>query len=126
VSRVVVVDASALAATVFDEPEAKAIDARLEGAQVYAPALLKFELASVARKKIRDAPADAPKILAALNKALEPRRGIEWHDVDYPGVVLIAQETGLSIYDATYMWLAGWLGADLVTLDERLANAGTL
>jgi hypothetical protein len=64
--------------------------------------------------------------LPALNKALDPRRGIEWHDVDHPGVVLIAQETGLSTYDATYVWLAGWLGADLVTLDKRLSNAGTL
>ena len=36
-------------------------------------------------------------------------------------VVLIAQATGLTAYDASYVWLAGSLGADLVTLDKQLA-----
>jgi len=35
--------------------------------------------------------------------------------------VLLALRTGLTPYDASYLWLAGYLGADLVTLDERLA-----
>ena len=39
-------------------------------------------------------------------------------------VVLTARATGLSAYDASYLWLAGFLGADLVTLDARLARAG--
>ena len=44
----VVIDASALAAVVFHEPGGDRVAARLEGARVYAPALLKFELANVA------------------------------------------------------------------------------
>jgi predicted nucleic acid-binding protein len=32
-----------------------------------------------------------------------------------------ARLTGLTAYDASYLWLAGWLEADLVTLDRRLA-----
>ena len=102
------------------------VEDQLADAQVFAPTLLKFELASVARKKIRTHPADATKILTALSKALDPRRGIAWHDVDATDTVLISHETGLSSYDASYLWLAGWLGADLVTLDRRLANTSTL
>ena len=48
-----VVDASAAAALLFGEPEAETVAARLEGADLRAPALLPFEVASVAWKKIR-------------------------------------------------------------------------
>jgi hypothetical protein len=42
------------------------------------------------------------------------RTGIIWHDVDIPDVVLIAQTLGITAYDASYLWLAGSLGADLI------------
>jgi len=42
--RRVVVDASALAALVFNEPGAEEVARRLEGAQVHAPTLLPYEL----------------------------------------------------------------------------------
>jgi uncharacterized protein with PIN domain len=43
-----VVDASALAALLFGEPEAEAIAGRLDNARLVAPALLAFELAMFA------------------------------------------------------------------------------
>jgi len=119
-----VVDASAFAAFVFQEPEGGAIATRLNGASLFAPTLLKFELASVARKKMRAQPARASRILMALATALEERWGIVWCDVDPTEAVLVANATGLTTYDAAYLWLAGSLGADLVTLDARLATAG--
>jgi predicted nucleic acid-binding protein len=119
-----VVDASAFAAFVFQEPEAGAIATRLNGASLFAPTLLAFELASVARKKMRAQPARASRILMALATALEERWGIAWCDVDPTEAVLVANATGLTTYDAAYLWLAGSLGADLVTLDARLAAAG--
>lgn len=119
----VVVDASALAAIAFDEPAADAVGRQLDGATVFAPTLLKFELANVAWKKARRHAADGTKILTALTTMLNPRWGISWQDVDATDVVLVAQATGLSVYDASYVWLAGALGADLITLDRRLANA---
>ena len=119
-----VVDASAFAAFVFQEPEGGAIATRLNGASLFAPTLLKFELASVARKKMRAQPARASRILMALATALEERWGIVWCDVDPTEAVLVAHATGLTTYDAAYLWLAGSLGADLVTLDARLATAG--
>ena len=63
----VVVDASALAALVFQEPEGDAVRQRLDGAAVFAPALLRFELMNTAWKKVRRQPADAAKILTALS-----------------------------------------------------------
>ncbi len=53
---VIVVDASALGALVFGEPRAEEISARLSGAQMVAPALLWFELASICMKKINAHP----------------------------------------------------------------------
>lgn len=119
-----VLDTSALAALAFQEPQAEAVAKRLESARVFAPTLLKFELANVAWKKLRRRPADAARILTALATVLEPRWGIAWCDVDPSEAVLVANATGLSTYDATYLWLAGSLGADLVTLDARLGSAG--
>ena len=119
-----VVDASALAAVVFQEPEEETVSQRLDGAIVFAPALLQFELASAAWKKVRQRPADAARILSALSLALDGRWNLNWQDVQPTDVVLVAQATGLSVYDASYLWLAGALGAELVTLDARLAAAG--
>jgi predicted nucleic acid-binding protein len=118
-----VVDASALAAVVFQESQAAALSKRLDGAFLHAPALLKFELASVAWKKVRQQPADAARILSALMLALNGQWNLNWHDVQPADVVLTAHATGLSVYDASYVWLAGSLGADLVTLDARVAAA---
>jgi predicted nucleic acid-binding protein len=121
--RRLVVDASALAAIVFQEPEEQALSRRLEGAIVFAPELLKFELASVARKKVERRPAEAVRILSALSLALDGRWNLNWQDVQPADVVLTAHATGLSVYDASYLWLAGSLGAELVTLDARVAAA---
>jgi len=35
----------------------------------------------------------------------------------------LAERMKLSLYDASYLWLAHALGAELVTLDDRLARA---
>lgn len=122
----VVIDASALVAIAFDEPGSEKISRRLDGETVFAPTLLKFELANAAWKKARRRPAEAPAVLASLAKVLSPRWGIIWKEVDHADAALIALETGLSSYDASYLWLAGSLGADLVTLDERLARASEI
>ena len=119
----VVVDASALAAIVFGEPDGGRVAALLEGATVFAPTLLQFELASVAWKKSRRDPRLAPVLLAALDTALSNEREINWRTVESADVVLVALAVGCSAYDAAYLWLAGSLGADLVTLDARLARA---
>jgi predicted nucleic acid-binding protein len=119
----VVIDASALAALLFQEPGFERLEARLRGSAVHAPGLLKFELTNVALVKARRMPGLAPALFTMLAESLGQRSDIQWHDVDAADVALVAQATGLSAYDASYLWLAGTLGADLVTLDKKLAAA---
>jgi predicted nucleic acid-binding protein len=42
---------------------------------------------------------------------------------DYPAVLRLANESGITVYDAAYLWLARELDAELVTLDRKLAEA---
>ena len=117
-----VVDASALAALLFDEPEAKAVADRLEDGHLVAPALLSFEIASVCLKKLRSSPQQREALLAAF--ALFARMPIEIVGVDHADTVQVAEAFGLTTYDAAYLWLAQKLAAELVTLDRRLQTAG--
>jgi predicted nucleic acid-binding protein len=90
---------------------------------VHAPTLLPYELANVAWKKARRNPAAAPAILRALADVLDDNGDITWCPVAAADVALVALGTGLTAYDAAYVWLAGYLGADLVTLDRTVAGA---
>ena len=119
----VVVDASVLVAIAFNEESAEQLEARLAGATVHAPMLLKYELAQAAVTKARRDKTRASEFMRMLAAALDGRRRIRWHEVNPTDVALLASVTGLSAYDAAYMWLAGSLGAELVTLDKKLAAA---
>jgi predicted nucleic acid-binding protein len=118
----VVVDASALAAITFNGPEADAVRRRVLGATLFAPTLAGYEMSNIAWKKARRHPESAAATFRALAQLFEPRWGIAWRAVDHTDAALIAVNTGLSVYDASYLWLAGSLGAELVTLDARLAR----
>jgi predicted nucleic acid-binding protein len=119
----VVADASALAAIIFHEDGCELVARQLDGATLCAPRLLPFELANAAVKKAQKHPGHAPEIFARLAEGLAGLRQIKWHDVDAVDVAILARLTRLTAYDASYLWLAGWLEADLVTLDRRLAAA---
>jgi predicted nucleic acid-binding protein len=116
-----VVDASALAALVFGEAEAEEVVARLSGARLFAPVLLHFEIANTCLKKIRRHPKQRNDLVAMVGAAF--RMGIEVVEVDYLETLSLAQETKLTVYDASYLWVARTLGAELVTLDEQLIDA---
>ena len=116
-----VVDASAVASVLFAEPGADAVAARIADARLVAPALLHFELANVCLMKIRRHPEQREALLQAYRLLVQLR--MESVDVDHAGVLALAETTGLTGYDASYLWLARELGAELVTLDRRLAAA---
>ncbi len=122
-TAVKIVDASALAALLFGEPEAEAVAARLEGARLAAPSLLAFELANVCLMKCRRHPDRREALLAAFQ--LRGRLGVEEIAVDHAGVLDLALKTGLTAYDASYLYLARQLQAELVTFDKMLARAAT-
>ena len=116
-----VADASVLAALLFDEPRRVEAEALLTGADLVEPTLLPYELASVARKKIRLDPEQEEPVLRALDLlAAVPFR---WVIVDQRESVRLAVRTGLTTYDAAYLWTARSTGARLVTFDERLQAA---
>jgi predicted nucleic acid-binding protein len=123
VTAVKVVDASALAAIVFAEPEAEAIAERLTGARLAAPSLLDYELANVCLTKIRRRPDQREALRAAFR--LAQRLQVETVVVDHTAMLDLAEATGLTAYDASYLWLARSLGAELVTLDRKLAAASS-
>lgn len=116
-----VVDASVLAAWCFREARASEALAKLQGSDLYAPVLLAYELASIARRK---AAADPPK-LGLLAEALQIALAlpIHWIEVDHAEVLRLALAVNLTTYDASYLYLARLLGASLVTFDQRLAQA---
>ncbi|MBM4034093.1 MAG: type II toxin-antitoxin system VapC family toxin [Planctomycetes bacterium] len=116
-----VVDASALAAVAFGEPEAESVNERLKGATLLASGLIWFELANICLKKIRRQPEDAERFLAGFSYARH--LGIQEREVDYLAVIALARRTGLSAYDASYLWLSRELGVELVSNDTQLNQA---
>ncbi len=116
-----VVDASAVAALLFGEPEAEAVAVRLGDARLVAPSLLGLELANVCLIKSRRHPERQRTLRTAFQ--LRDDLAVEEVAVDYQGTLDLAVMTGLSAYDASYLWLARRLGAELVTLDKQLAKA---
>lgn len=119
-----VVDASALGALVFGEPEAETVAKQLATFTLVAPQLLWFELASIAFKKAAKHPALVDQIREAFRMA--GRLAIEILAVDHLDVIGLATQTRLTTYDASYLWLARRTGGELVTLDKRLRKASAL
>lgn len=116
----VVVDASAIAAVLFDEPEAAPIVASVAG-KLIAPTLLRYELASVCTTKQIRYPARAADIHARYR--LLDKLAIDYLEPDWSSLPALARRWALSAYDAAYLQLALANGAALVTLDARLAAA---
>src|SRR5579884_2641741 len=110
-AKAVVVDASALGAVLLGEPRAGEALSLLDGADLYAPSLLDYELTSLARKKALRYPEQRDAIFEVLRLGL----ALELHR--------LALETGLTAYDACYLHLARSLDIPLVTFDEQLKAA---
>ena len=113
-----VVDASALASLAFNEPEAPAVAAILEGETLAAPALVIYELGNTCLKKCRRYPSSAAALRQSFSDVLT--LPIELFVIDPADVLATAEESAVSFYDAAYLWLSRRLNARLVTLDRRL------
>ena len=113
-----VIDASALAAIAFAEPGADAVIDEIDGHRLHAPTLVVFELMNVAWKRSKKQPAATALFLEAL-EVIEGI-GLRFRGIDQAEVVKLGLATGLTAYDAAYLWLARVLGMPLVTLDKKL------
>ena len=119
-----VADASAIAAILFLEPGYEAVEQALSGCELYAPALIRFELANVCLKKIKTRPAERDELLKAFASFAD--FGVRETDVDFAEAIQLAHGAQLSLYDASYLWLAEVMGIELVTLDKRLDEAARM
>jgi predicted nucleic acid-binding protein len=116
-----VVDASAVCAMIFLEPEGVAISELLERVNWVAPELLDYEVGNTCLKKIRKNPGLEEELLAAHQGFC--RMPLTRVKVDHADVLPLARRHGLSAYDASYLWLARHLKLDLITLDKDLKKA---
>ncbi len=116
-----VADASVIGAIAFKEDEAERAESLLQGAELYEPPLLAYELASVARKKALLDTRRASEVFHALELALAA--DMNWVEVDHMAVLQLALDTGLTTYDASYLYVARTLGLPLATFDARLRRA---
>ena len=116
-----VIDASAVGALLFGEPDAATVADRLRGAELIAPALLPFEVANTCIKKMRRHADQRDALMAAFRMLDRMELGIV--EVDHGEAIVLAERSGLSAYDASYLWLARRIASPLVTLDPRLAAA---
>jgi predicted nucleic acid-binding protein len=118
--HVKVVDASIMAAWCFRESRAAEAFAILRDSELHAPPLLAYELASIARKKAITYPDKVDLLIQALRTVLV--LPVHWDEVDHTIVMQLAIETGLTTYDASYLYVARTTKAELVTFDEQLAK----
>ncbi len=116
-----VIDASALAALLFNEPDAERVVHQIAEFRLLAPNLLGFEVANVCLKKMRAHPAQRELLFDAF--ALMQRLDLNFLPVDHLQSITLARVSGLTAYDASYLWLAREFQCELVTLDKRLATA---
>jgi predicted nucleic acid-binding protein len=115
----VVVDCSALAGMLFEEPWQALAAEKIHGRNLNAPFLLQVEITSVALKKHKQG-LDA---LAVSGLARYDTLDIALHQIQPASVLALALRYKLSAYDAAYLWLASELKAPLATFDEKLAAA---
>jgi predicted nucleic acid-binding protein len=118
-----VVDASAIVALLFNEPEANRVAALIDGQKLATSSIFSFELANVCLMKSRRQPALREAFLAAY--ALHPGLAIEEYPVEHAEVLALAEAKRLTHDDASYLWLARRLDAPLITLDRALLAAAT-
>lgn len=116
-----IVDASALGALVFGEPEAEEVSAAISNCSMVAPLLLWFELSNICLKKIKKRPDQKDLLLNAFQ--LAQMLPIEMAAVDHPDVIRLAEKKQITTYDASYLWISRQLNGELVTLDRRLLAA---
>jgi predicted nucleic acid-binding protein len=118
----VVVDCSALAGMLFEEPWQAQAAEKLHGRSLNAPHLLQTEIISVALKKHKQ----GLGTLAITGLTRYDALDIALHETRSADVLALAVRYNLSAYDAAYLWLAAELKAPLATFDEKLGRAAQL
>jgi predicted nucleic acid-binding protein len=120
-----VVDSSALCALCFEDERSEhstALLEVLEGGEIWAPALVLWEVGNVllmAERRQRISQAERVQALRLMNdlglNLDPPSSAVVWN-----AVVALAEQTGLTSYDAAYLELALRLETPLASRDQQL------
>lgn len=116
-----VIDASSLAAVVFEEPDGASVLDYCRGSRLLAPSLVDYEMANICLIKRRRYPDVAEKL--AIQFDAYQRLDLKRCTVEIGAVLALAEQTRLTAYDAAYLWLAMKNGCPLSTLDKALEAA---
>lgn len=117
------VDASTVVEYLLGTPRGGKLESLLLDSSVdlHVPALCDVEVASVLRRALLRRRLGQDRALDALEDYLD--LPLIRHGHTYLLGRVVGLRRNFSAYDATYIALAEWLGASLLTADERLARA---
>jgi len=116
----VVCDASVLASIAFGDSHSEDARALARLRRLFAPSLLRYELAHIAVRRSMTPGDDSGPVLQAFAASLRvPVRLVE---PSWQHVFELARTHRLSAYDASYLQVALALRVPLATLDRRLAQ----
>lgn len=110
------VDASYVLGMLFPDEKTSTLPKK----RMVAPALLEYEVVNaikmaVVRRRIDD------ELAGELIREYKSWK-IEYKTVELNGILEVALEHKLSVYDASYLWLAKELKTELLTWDKKLAK----
>src|SRR5574340_295034 len=96
-----VIDASSLAAVVFEEPDGTSVLDYCRGSRLLAPSLVDYEMANICLMKRRRYPDMAEKLAIQFDayQRLDLKRCV----VDIGAVLALAEQSRLTAYDAAYL-----------------------
>lgn len=117
----VVVDASAMAALLFGEPAGERVAGMLAERRLIGPTLLRYELASVLRKKLNRHPERRDELVQVMSAW--SRLPLDEVQAEPAAVASLAEELDVTACDAAYLWLGRLAGAAIVTLDDAMSAA---
>lgn len=125
----VVVDASAVLALIFQDENVdemrdlvmKSVKGELE---LWAPNLLKLEIANVIKSGVRSRRLDKDLALKMYQSFLDLK--INYADVDENKSLEMAVKYNLTAYDAAYLYLSRKLAAELKSYDTQLLAANLI
>ena len=113
-------DATVLAALAFGESLGERALRELAGAELVAPGLLRYELAEIARRKLRANPSLHDAILEGLG--IVQSLPIRYLEPEPAALLELALRRNLSPRDSAYVWTSRVMGARLLSFDGLLAS----
>jgi predicted nucleic acid-binding protein len=115
---IVVVDTSALLAVVLNEPQRPSMIAATRGCDLFAPAMLPFEVGNALTALLKRKRITPTEVLSAWN--IFCQFPIDLKPIDISAALKLAMRHGIYAYDAYVTECAIAQRAELLTLDKRM------